>query len=443
MFAGGGSRCYRSPMKYNLEDRPGPLPLILYGLQWWIVSLPSVIIMGAILIQANFPGSPAAGAEQIFYMQKLFIIMGLGMLAQTLWGHRLPLIPGPSSVLLIGILMTMPAGPAAVYTALALSGLLLALLGYSGLLGRIHGFFTPRIVAVILLLIAFTLTPSILRMIFSGSGRAMFELGFTLFFVLALLLLNHVLPGIWKSTTLIWGIILGNLAYTALQGAPLLPPAPPGGAFGFGYGAVTAIVPGLEFDPGTLLTFLFCALGLLINELGSIESIGQMLKADDMNGRIRRGVGLAGLSNIVSGLGGVIGPVDFSMSSGVISATGCAARRTLLPAGLMFAACAFFPQFIAALVNLPHLLMGALLLYLMASQMGSGLLLIVKEKALSDFNGAIIVAMPLMVAILVSFAPARALAEIPPLLRSILGNGFIMGVLTVIFLEHVAFRKST
>lgn len=434
-------------MKYNLEDRPGPLPLLLYGLQWWIVSLPSVVIMGAILVQASFPGSqaagPAVGAEQIFYMQKLFMIMGLGMLAQTLWGHRLPLIPGPSSVLLIGILMTMPAGPAAVYTALALSGVLLALLGYSGLLGRMHAFFTPRIVAVILLLIAFTLTPSILRMVFSSSGQAMFELGFTLIFVLAMLLLNYVLPGIWKSTTLIWGIIVGSLAYAALQGTPLLPPALPGGAFGFDYQSVSALVPGLELDPATLLTFLFCALGLLINELGSIESIGQILKADGMSGRIRRGVGLAGISNIASGLGGVIGPVDFSMSSGVIAATGCAARRTLVPAGLLFAACALFPQFIAALVNLPHLLMGALLLYLMASQLGSGFLLIVKDKAVSDFNGAIIVAMPLMVAILVSFAPAQALTEIPPLLRSVLGNGFIMGVLTVIILEHLVFRKTT
>ena len=43
-------------------------------------------------------------------------------------------------------------------------------------------------------------------------------------------------------------------------------------------------------------------------------------------------------------------------------------------------------------------------------------------------------------ALVISFAPEQALAELPPLIRPILGNGFVMGTLTVLLLEHVIFK---
>lgn len=93
-------------MKYQLDDKPRIFPLLMYGLQWWIVSIPCVIIMGIIVVRLHFPD----GGEQIFYMQKLFALMGLTMTVQVLWGHRLPLVIGPASVLLIGILATISVG---------------------------------------------------------------------------------------------------------------------------------------------------------------------------------------------------------------------------------------------------------------------------------------------------------------------------------------------
>ena len=117
-------------MKYQLDDKPRIFPLLMYGLQWWIVSIPCVIIMGIIVVRLHFPD----GGEQIFYMQKLFALMGLTMTVQVLWGHRLPLVIGPASVLLIGILATISVGINAVYTAIMVGGLLLAILAYSGFL---------------------------------------------------------------------------------------------------------------------------------------------------------------------------------------------------------------------------------------------------------------------------------------------------------------------
>lgn len=85
--------------------------------------------------------------------------------------------------------------------------------------------------------------------------------------------------------------------------------------------------------------------------------------------------------------------------------------------------------------------MGALLIYLMAGQLSSGLSMIIEEKAVHNFNDGVIVGLPIMIAVLISFAPQSAMETIPSLISPIIGNGFVMGVLFVLILEHVVFRK--
>ena len=420
-------------MKYELNDKPGILPMLMYGLQWWIVSLPCVVIMGIIMSQLHYTDV----AEQTFYLQKLFGIMGIAMIVQVLWGHRLPLIIGPASVLLIGILSTVSSGIPAVYTGIMVGGLVLTVLAYSGLLGKLQFVFTPRIVTVILILIAFTLTPVILKLVLGDAVHALFNLFFTLVMVLALVIGNKLLRGIWKSTTVLWGIVGGVLVYYGVFGFPMLPSTEAG------------IIPEqatvfnfpLNFEAGTILAFLFCYIALIVNELGSIQAVGHMLQADQMGQRTTRGVGIVGVTNVLSGLFGVIGPVDYSMSPGVISATGCASRYTLLPAGAGLILCAFFPSVVGMLVTIPGVVMGAILLYLMATQLAAGLQMLVREKAITDFDSGVVVGLPLMVALLLSFAPEGVLNLIPSLFKPIVGNGFVMGVITVLIMEHLIFKK--
>lgn len=420
-------------MKYELNDKPGILPMLMYGLQWWIVSLPCVVIMGIIVSQLHYTDV----AEQTFYLQKLFGVIGIAMIVQVLWGHRLPLIIGPASVLLIGILSTVSSGIPAVYTGIMVGGLILTILAYSGLLGKLQFVFTPRIVTVILILIAFTLTPVILKLVLGDAVHALFNLFFTLVMVLALVIGNKLLRGIWKSTTVLWGIVGGVLVYYGVFGFPMLSST---GAGIIPEQATVLNFP-LDFEAGTILAFLFCYIALIVNELGSIQAVGHVLQADRMDQRTTRGVGIVGVTNVLSGLFGVIGPVDYSMSPGVISATGCASRYTLLPAGVGLILCAFFPSVVGMLVTIPGVVMGAILLYLMATQLAAGLQMLVREKAITDFDSGVVVGLPLMVALLLSFAPEVVLNLIPSLFKPIVGNGFVMGVITVLIMEHLIFKK--
>jgi xanthine/uracil permease len=421
-------------MKYQLDQKVPFSVALLYGLQWWIVSLPCVIIIGAVISKIHYNDI----ALQTMYMQKIFAVMGITTIIQVLWGHRLPLVIGPASVLLIGVLASLSAGISAIYTAVIIGGVFISVLAFSGLLTRLRFIFTPRIVTVILILIPFTLMPTIIKLIFGNQHHTFFNLLYTFILVISLLLLNNWLRGIWKSTTIIWGLIVGSIVYYAINGLPVIESV--------GYSkqiSQEGFFIDLKFDIGTIIAFIFCFIALLVNELGSIEAIGQMLKVDNAGKRIKYGVGISGLSNILSGSIGTVGSVDYSMSTGVISATGCASRYTLIPAGIGLIACAFLPQFVNILNHIPSIVMGTLLIYLMSTQLSSGFTMLIKEKAVNRFEDGIIVGLPLMVAILISFTPTTAIDQMPDIIKPIVGNGFVMGVIMVLILEHIIFKKRT
>jgi uracil permease len=52
-----------------------------------------------------------------------------------------------------------------------------------------------------------------------------------------------------------------------------------------------------------------------------------------------------------------------------------------------------------------------------------------------------VVGLPIIIGTVVAFLPTTIIAQIPMIIRPLLGNGFVMGVLTVLFLEHLVFGK--
>lgn len=399
--------------------------------------MPVILILGRVLGEIHFDDAPA----QIFYLQKLFLLAGLFLTIQISWGHKLPLIIGPASVLLVGIVSSLSFSYSVIYTSIIVGGVFLVLLAVSGLLKKISFLFTTRIIVVILLLIGFTLAPVILNLIFINSAvLENFHLWFAIGLVLFMLMMNKWFAGIWKSLVILLGLIIGTIVYHQF-GKPLaVPPALSLSETLLSDKTSFFIFP-LEWDFGVITAFLFCYLALLINELGSIQSVGAILDVEDMDKRTQRGVAITGLSNIVAGMHGTIGLVDFSLSPGIISATKCASRFVLIPAGIGLMVISLFPQAVSFLNQIPSLVIGSVMFYLMVTQLASGFQLMGKQQAVFDFETATVISFPIMLAVLISFLPASVVEAFPQMVRPILSNGFVMGVITVILSEHFIFRK--
>lgn len=408
--------------------------MLMYGLQWFAVIIPFIVIMGLVASRPHYP----ALADQIFYIQKLLALLGALTVAQMLIGHRLPMVTGPATILLIGLVSEAAPGMNSLYTAMLIGGGLLAVAGMSGIIGRLHAFFTTRIIAVILVLIAFTLTPTIIDLMLPAKSNGVFNLSFGLLLALALIIINHLMRGIGKALTFILGLVGGSLIYFILDGFPAGLPDP--GTTGR---SASLFLDSLDFHAGAILSFIFCYLALTINELGSVEALGHLLQVRDMPQRIKLGSAMQGLANMSAGGMGVIGSVDYAISAGLIGATGCASRYTLIPAGLGLVACAFLPQAVLLFFLIPNPVMGALLLYLMASQLATGLALLVAKKGIDTFNHGLIVALPLMFGLIIAFVPKDIFLAFPETLRPIVGNGFVMGTLAVLLLEHVILRQKS
>ncbi|NLA31596.1 MAG: purine/pyrimidine permease [Methanomicrobiales archaeon] len=417
---------------YGIDDRPEMASLIIFGLQWLAVSVPAILIIGKVM--AGLYGGPA-----IPYLQKLFLLTALVLLAQIYLGHKLPLVIGPATVLLIGVLASLGAGFSAINASILVGGLLLAGIAAIGLFEYLKRLFTPRVIAVVLMLIAFTLAPVILDLITDGGGTvpATHTFVFALAFALILFIANGFLKGIWKSTLALWAIIFGTLAYVALFGAVPLP-AEGTALLAFPGDLLASLaVP----DIGVLAAFLICFLALAINDLGSIQSVGGLLAADNMGERTNRGVAVTGLGNALAGLTGVIGPVNFSLSPGVIAATGCASRFALVPAGVALALMALSPLAIGGLASIPGPVIGVVLAYVMVAQIAAGLMLGQDSSAVRTFDEGLIVGVPLLLGTVVAFLPDAVAAGFPAIIRPLITNGFVVGIIVVLLLEHLVYRR--
>jgi xanthine/uracil permease len=424
-------------LKYGLDERPPILETILYGLQWFAVTIPIIIVIGKITGEFHF----AAIGDQMVYLQKLTFVMAVALLAQLMLGHRMPLIVGPSTILLIGIIASAGHPADTIYTSIFCGGLILAIASVTGLLGRLKTLFSPRVVAVVLILIAFTLAPTILNLITSGIVKAgpMAHIIFSLVLVFSMFAAHRFFTGVWKSTLIIWAMIAGSLVWFMIfpetfRTEHIEYASPVAGFF-------KHMTSGLSFNTGVMISFLVCFLALFVNDLGSIQSMNELLKPADTGGRINRGILITGLSNIMSGFLGVIGPVNFSLSPGVIVVTGCASRITMVPTVILLLFLSFSPAAIGVIASVPSVVIGAILIYILSSQIAAGLMVAVESTKEFQITDGIVIGLPLMLGTIIAFLPADFLYSFPSVLRPVLGNGFVVGITAALLMEHWIFKN--
>ena len=416
-------------LKYNVDDRLPLSQLSLYALQWFILAV-AVVVTSVFVAQ----GSPA---ERLFFGQKMFMIMGLTGLIQVIWGHRLPLVVGPASVLLVGVLSALASksNGNAIYSSIALGGVLITLVTFGGLIKHIQKLFTPRIVVVILMLIAFTLTPVIKNLIFPAQAshtEHIFGLVFALVAAPIMVVLNRKLRGVAKSLVTPIALVVGSVAYYAIFPLKEFTPS-----------KVTLdglFISEFRLDWGLVVAFFICYIALLINDIGSIESLGKMLQTEGMSSRLKRGVRITGLANIVAGSLGILGPVNYSMSPGIVASTGCASRYALIPATILLMLCSLSDRVIWALTAIPNPVIGVILLFLMGTQLAASLEMLHTTQSVRSFGEGLTIGLPIMMAMLFQLMPRGIM---PQIIEPLLGNGFAMGVIMVIIMEHVVNRAKS
>jgi xanthine/uracil permease len=431
----GGSVSMEPELTYALNDLPPWPKNLLYALQWALIFLPTLTIIATISI--SYLGFQPA--EALLFFQRMLVITGAMMILQTLWGHRFPLLDGPSSALLLGFVILAPQGIPAIQGGMAIGGLFLLLLSALGWMRRLEPLFTDNVVGVILILIAVTLLPYLGPMIIQkapGQAGEGVVLAISLAVMIAVALFSHWFRGFPKTVSLFLGMILGTvlMAATGRASWPDLAPSPwLSVPHPFFYG-----LP--KFSFAAIVSFLFAYLAVIVNEVGSIYSVGEVVGKSDMGRRVNRGIGVTGLGGLLAGGCGVIGTVSFGVSPGVILVTRVGSRFAVTVCGLILCGLGFSGKVLTLFSAIPASVAGAAMMTGLAAQIGVGISVLTRSGRVLDGRDYLIIGIPILLGGIVPFLPDAFLRSFPAEFQALLKNGMVAGILSVLLLEHLLLR---
>jgi uracil permease len=420
---------------YGIDEHP-PLSLaLLYGLQWAFMMFPALII--AATLASGALQQDAGG--QIRFLQMTLLIAGLFTVVQTLWGHRYPLLEGPATALLLAFVLAAPNDLPAIQGGMMIGGGLMVALVLSRQMKRLFTLFTPNVTGVVLILIAMGLLPSLIRfMTGQGDGHAggtTANLTLSLFCVLLMAALSYRLKGIWKSLSVLIGMAIGSGAFFAM-----------GHLYSESVGLAEWFslpekwIPSLPgFHWPTVLAFVFAYVAVVVNSVGSLESVARITDRHRLESGLKRGIFINGLAGMVGGAAGIVGSVSYSNSPGVILMHRVASRYTITYCGLVMVSAAFIPKLAAVLAIVPGPVVGAALCVAMGGQIGIGMAALGPAPLTS--RDYFVIGIPVLVGTMAGFLPQDVTLALPDYLRAVLSNSLVAGIILVLLLEHVLLRK--
>lgn len=435
---------YNRRLLYNLDECPSLNRTLVYSTQWLFFTLANSAVVPIVVGSAL--GLDQAGIAGL--AQRTFFFQALASLLQVCFGHRLPIIEGPSGMWW-GIFITLAAMAPGLGKPLGVlrtdlelgvmaAGLILVLVGLTGLVSRALKLFTPAVTGSVLILLGLQLSGTFVRGMFGISSRGSVDLKssiISLTVVSIVVLVNLKGKGFIKSIAILIGIAAGWIiaalaglnagvqwTHRATVAFPQL----------FAWGAPT-------FDPGIVLTSILTGLLVLSNLVASILAMERVLGVELPRRAYDRGVAFTGLADIFAGLGATVGFVPYSAGAGMVSLTGVAARLPFAVFAAVLMVLGLLPPVAAFLASIPEPVGYSVLLASFCQMVGFGL----KDYARLKLNDRdyFIVGLPVLLGTGIMFLPPGAFEEVPALARYILGNGFIAGMLLCMLLEHVLLPK--
>ncbi len=427
----------RSEYLYGLDDSPSPIRSLLYGLQWAFIIFPALLLTATVAAKA-FAMDPA---EEIRFLQWTLITSGAFTIVQSLLGHRFPLFEGPSTALLLTYAFAAPLGIPAIQGSAMAAALCLCAFALVRKLDLLFRLFTPNVVGVILILIALVLLPHLIPS-FLGQDLRNVDGDLAVFFAALLLVLiiaglSHGLPGIWKTFSLMLGLLLGTVVFACMGRVSL-------GPFREASWMSLPDFPHLGRPQWRFSAFFaFCVtyVAVAVNTLGSTQGIAALLGLSDISGRLRRALLINGISGLFCGALGIVGTVSYSTGPGLVLSTRVASRFVLTSCGVLLMFTAFVPKLTALLAVVPPASVASAMVVAMGGQIGAGIRIITAEKSFES-RDYFVVGVPVLLGTLLAFLPDSFIVKLPGLARVLLGNGLVAGIFTVLLLEHLLLRKA-
>jgi uracil-xanthine permease len=351
---------------YGANDTPPFLIMLLAGAQH-VVTLFGATTLVPLIFGPAMGMSPDQLAK---FIGCVYFGMGIATLIQThpKLGTGLPIVQG-SSFSFIPPIMTIigaysASGPEVIMQyvggGLIVGGIVLALLGYTGLVGIVRKIITPVVIGPTIMAIGFSLASTAVDS--ASQFWPISLLVVALIFIFSLVAKNKIV-----NIFAVLGAIL--IAYLICVGASLAGWAEVGDPVFVSFQTVIdAPVWRTDiFMPWGAPKFSFLAIGALLAGFFAvmIESIGDYHSCSYASGlddptpeTISRGIGAEGVNCAISGLLGSVGTTSYTENIGLISLTGVASRNVVRTGAVLLIGMSLLGKFAALVATMPTPVIG-------------------------------------------------------------------------------------
>jgi uracil-xanthine permease len=419
-------------LDYSIDEFPGLLKSILFGMQHVLVMFTAMV--GAPLIVARLLNlSPE---QSVTIVVASMLACGVGTIISAMGisfiGPRLPIVMGSFFVFIGPIVSTAKASS----LATAMSAILIAAVVQfliSPLFGKLHRLFPPVVTGTILMVIGVCLMKLAINAAVGFNTPAFGQpttllLSFSM--ILLILLIGRFAKGMTKALSLLIAMIIGYALSAALGLVNVeaianarwiaTPSFMPYGDF---------IWPGFTSIAVMVVCFL-CAAG---ETTGHTLAVARICGVEPSEARIRGAVSNDGLASGFSALFGGMPLTSYSQNIGAIAITGVGSRFVVAVGGVCLVLMALVPKLGAIIALIPGPVLGGALIFMFGMIASVGVIII--GKAMNSRRDAILFATSLGISVGITSAPANAFEVIPSVLRILLTDGIVMGIITAIMLN--------
>lgn len=413
------------------------------GLQWLFFIFTNIIVI-PITVGAAFD----LPQETIISMLQLsFIVTGLACIIQALIGHQRALLEGQSG-LWWGVILTLANTALAqgmpleilggsLSLGIIISAVLTILIGITGLGPLIAKLFNPGVMGVFMFLFSAQLVGIFMKGMLgipfgNVEGNVTINPAVSLLSIviaIIVIVISIKAPSSIKKYGLLIGIIIGWIAFELIfDSTSSLSQAQPFNFELFPLGKLT-------WETGIILTVVLTGLLNTANTFGALKGTDSMYRSEATGKHYRNSFTITGL---VTGIGGMFGLVPYSpfvSSIGFLNQTGIIKRMPFIIGGFLFLMMGIIPPVGAFFSTLPLSIGSAVLFvsYLQLVNSSWNFFRQIKWSTDNIYRSAI----PLMVGIIIMTLPATYFNSLPEIIRPLLSNGLIVGIVLALLLENL------
>lgn len=351
---------------YGINDRPSLPIMVLAGAQHVLTLFGATTLVPLIF-------GPAMGMDSLqigFFISCVYLGMGFATLVQiSPLGSGLPIVQGsslsfiPPVMTIIGIYGYQGANVVMQYLSgsLIVGGIVMALVGYSGLVGKIRRFIGPITMGPTIMAIGFSLAP-----IAVAQNAALYwpaSLSVVLLIFIFSLVIRRQYLGIFS---ILLSISLVYLFCFVLSVTHVIQPGHPvfinldtvkeahwfqwTGVFPWGAPKVSLV------SMGAVVAGFF---SVLIESLGDYFNVSNACGLKDPSAHtINKGIGAEGFGCVIGGLSGAVACTSYTENIGLISLTGVASRWVVGTGAVLLIIMSFIGKLGALVATVPQPIIG-------------------------------------------------------------------------------------